>query len=143
MVRLSDRDVSPSPWHRFARRINPYDRHAPDLPGFEKTLRGGRSESHAEANWLILVATCGILMLGSKAEEYYYNIFFRVKMLLLGLVFVHGWIFSQTVYYNTAEIDHTPQISGQVKAGGTPLAAFVGRHRLRRTRDRIHRSPAQ
>ncbi len=24
---------------------------------------------------LILVATCGILMLGSKAEEYYYNIF--------------------------------------------------------------------
>jgi len=27
---------------------------------------------------------CGILMAGSKAEEYYYNAFFRAKLILLG-----------------------------------------------------------
>jgi hypothetical protein len=68
----------------------------------------------------ILVATCGILMLGSKAEEYYFNIFFRIKMLLLALVFVHGWAFRRSVYYNTVEIDRAPRIPAQAK-----LAAFL------------------
>ena len=54
---------------------------------------------------LVLVATCGILMLGAKAEEYYYNIFFRIKMLILALIFVHGWVFHRSVYFNTAELD--------------------------------------
>src|SRR3954447_13660920 len=27
----------------------------------------------------LIVVACGILMLGSKAEEYYYNVFFRIK----------------------------------------------------------------
>src|SRR5215469_13221208 len=27
---------------------------------------------------LVLIATCGVLMLGAKAEEYYYNIFLRL-----------------------------------------------------------------
>jgi hypothetical protein len=58
---------------------------------------------------LILIATCGILMLGSKAEEYYYNSFFRIKMLLLALIFMHGWIFRGTVYNNAAEIDRAPR----------------------------------
>ena len=49
---------------------------------------------------LVLIATCGILMLGSKAEEYYYNSFFRIKMLLLALIFIHGWIFRRSVYDN-------------------------------------------
>ena len=35
---------------------------------------------------LALVVTCGILMLGCKAEEYYYNAFFRLKLALLSLV---------------------------------------------------------
>jgi hypothetical protein len=56
---------------------------------------------------LILVATCGVLMLGAKAEEYYYNIFFRIKMLILALIFVHGWIFRRTVYYSTGELDRS------------------------------------
>jgi hypothetical protein len=68
----------------------------------------------------ILVATCGLLMLGSKAEEYYYNIFFRIKLLLLILMFVHGWAFRRSVYFNTVEIDRARQIPGQVK-----LAAFL------------------
>jgi len=57
---------------------------------------------------LILVATCGILMFGSKAEEYYYNSFFRLKMLLLALMFVHGWVFRRGVYEHPAEMDRTP-----------------------------------
>jgi hypothetical protein len=64
---------------------------------------------------LIMIATCGILMLGSKAEEYYYNGFVRLKLVLLALMFIHGWIFRRSVYYNTAEIDRSPQIPGRAK----------------------------
>lgn len=68
---------------------------------------------------LIVVVTCGILMLGSKAEEYYYNIFFRLKVVFLALMFLHGWIFRRSVYFNTEEIDRSPQVPGRVK-----LAAY-------------------
>jgi hypothetical protein len=64
---------------------------------------------------LILIATCGILMLGSKAEEYYYNIFFRIKISLLALMFLHGWFFRRSVYYNTAEIDRAAQVPQRAK----------------------------
>jgi hypothetical protein len=60
----------------------------------------------------ILIATCGILMFGSKAEEYYYNNFFRLKMLLLFLIFIHAWIFRPGIYASPAALDHIP--------GGTP-----------------------
>jgi hypothetical protein len=70
---------------------------------------------------LILIATFGILMLGSKAEEYYYNSYFRLKMLLLALIFIHGWIFRRSVYDSAAEIGSATR--------GTPgrakLAAIV------------------
>lgn len=56
---------------------------------------------------LIVIATCGILMLGAKAEEYYYNSFVRIKFSLLLLMFVHGWIFRRSVYFNGAEMDRT------------------------------------
>jgi hypothetical protein len=69
---------------------------------------------------LVIVATCGILMLGSKAEEYYYNIFVRIKLLLVALMFLHGWIFRQSVYFNTEEIDRAPQVPGRAK-----LAAYL------------------
>lgn len=64
---------------------------------------------------LIVIATCGILMLGSKAEEYYYNIFFRLKLTLLALMFLHGWYFRRTVYYNAAEIDKSPETPARAK----------------------------
>jgi hypothetical protein len=64
---------------------------------------------------LVLIAACGILMLGSKAEEYYYNSFFRIKMLLLALIFIHGWIFRGGVYDKTAEIDLARRIPGRAK----------------------------
>ena len=76
---------------------------------------------------LILVATCGILMLGSKAEEYYYNIFFRTKLILLALMFIHGWIFRRSVYFNTEEIDRAPRIPGRAKlAASLSLLLWAG-----------------
>jgi len=66
------------------------------------------------AGFLILIA-CGLLMAGCKAEEYYYNIFFRTKMTLLLLVGVHALIFHRGVYGNTAELDAAPRIPTQAK----------------------------
>jgi hypothetical protein len=69
------------------------------------------------AGFLILV-TCGLLMAGCKAEEYYYNVFFRTKMTLLLLVGVHALIFHRGVYGNTAELDAAPRIPAQAKLAG-------------------------
>jgi hypothetical protein len=62
----------------------------------------------------LIVATCGILMLGSKAEEYYYNVFFRSKMCILALIFIHGWVFRASVYRRAAEFDKA-EIPGRAK----------------------------
>jgi hypothetical protein len=76
---------------------------------------------------LILIATCGILMLGSKAEEYYYNIFLRVKIALLSLMFLHGWCFRRSVYYNTAEIDRAPKLPERAKlAASLSILLWIG-----------------
>src|SRR5665213_760278 len=58
----------------------------------------------------VFAATCGILLLGSKAEDYYYNIFFRIKLTLFMLVIVHALVFRRSVYNRVAEIDRHPQI---------------------------------
>jgi hypothetical protein len=77
---------------------------------------------------LVLIATCGVLMLGAKAEEYYYNTFFRLKLLLLGLIFVHGWVFRRGVYYNASELDRaSPRIPGRAKlAASLSILLLVG-----------------
>src|SRR5579863_5668113 len=58
----------------------------------------------------VILAVCGLLMLGSKAEEYYYNAFFRTKMALLALVAVHALVFRRGVYGNAAELDKAPRV---------------------------------
>lgn len=63
----------------------------------------------------VIVATCGILMASSKAEEYYYNIFFWTKMSLLALVAVHALVFHGSVYSKAAEMDRTSRIPGRAK----------------------------
>src|SRR5581483_188185 len=63
----------------------------------------------------VIVATCGILMLGSKAEEYYYNVFFRTKMLVLTLIFVHALVFRRSVYGRAADFDRAGRIPGRAK----------------------------
>ena len=66
-----------------------------------------------------ILAICGILMAGSKAEEYYYNAFFLAKMSLLALVGVHALVF-RSVYRDTAELDRAPAMPVKAK-----LAAFL------------------
>jgi hypothetical protein len=67
---------------------------------------------------LLIVVACGVLMLGSKAEEYYFNIFFRIKLLLLGCVVLHGLMFKGAVYNNTAALDRAQKMPGQAKLAG-------------------------
>ena len=62
----------------------------------------------------VIMVTCGVLLFGSKAEEYYYNIFFRTKMLILALILIHGLVFRAGVYRNGPALDASG-ITGQAK----------------------------
>jgi len=64
---------------------------------------------------LLLTATCGILMAGSKAEEYYYNVFFRTKLILFAVVIVTELVFYRSVYADPAVLDRSPGIPGNAK----------------------------
>ena len=69
---------------------------------------------------LALILTCGILLASSKADTYYPNPYFRIKMLLLTLTGVHALVFRRSVYRNTAAMD-----SGRAVAGKAKLAACL------------------
>jgi hypothetical protein len=72
-----------------------------------------------------LVVTCGFLVFSSKAEEYYYNPFFRIKVLLLALVVVHSLIFRARVYRAPASLDGPhPPVRAKL-AGGLSLALWL------------------
>lgn len=64
---------------------------------------------------LLLIVTCGVFMAGSKAEEYYYNSFFRAKMILLAVVVVHELVFRRSVYADPVALDRAPGIPGTAK----------------------------
>jgi len=67
------------------------------------------NQFRAPKRWgLLLTATCGVLMAGSKAEEYYYNAFFRTKLILFTVVIITELVFYRSVYANPAELDRTP-----------------------------------
>lgn len=57
---------------------------------------------------LLLMVVCGVLMAGAKAEEYYYNVFFRAKLALLALLVVHTLTFRRSVYADPAALDRAP-----------------------------------
>jgi uncharacterized membrane protein len=63
----------------------------------------------------VIVATCGILLASSKAEEYYYNSFFRAKLALFVAVALHALVFRGSVYNNAAALDQAPRIPGRAK----------------------------
>lgn len=63
---------------------------------------------------LLLMIVCGVILAGSKAEEYYYNVFFRIKIMLLLCVALHALIF-RGVYANTASLDQARVIPGQAR----------------------------
>jgi len=60
----------------------------------------------------ILAASFGFLLFAAKAEEYYYNAFFRTKMLLFVLVAIHALVFQKSVYAESVHLpaaDETPK----------------------------------
>lgn len=73
---------------------------------------------------LLAIATCGLLLASSKAEEYYYNVFFWTKMSLLGLIAVHGLYFRGSVYSKAAEIDQAGRIPGRARLAAV-LSLFL------------------
>jgi hypothetical protein len=75
---------------------------------------------------LTLIVACGLLLFGAKAEEYYYNSFFRMKMSILLLIAIHGAIFRAGVYRSGAALD-SGGLTGQARlAGGLSLALWFG-----------------
>ncbi len=75
---------------------------------------------------LLLAVICGVLMLCCKAEEYYYNAFFRAKVALFLLVIVHALIFRSGVYTKAAEFDREGRVPGMAKlAAGLSLLLWI------------------
>ena len=62
----------------------------------------------------IMIAT-GLLLATSEAEKYSPNPFFWTKMIILGLIFVHGAIFRPIVYNRTEDLDKSTVIPTNVK----------------------------
>src|SRR5258708_5020545 len=62
----------------------------------------------------LLAGTCGFLLFCCKAEEYYYNIFFRLKLTLFALIIIHALIFRASVYARAADF-HRDGIPGRAK----------------------------
>ena len=61
----------------------------PDTPVAEliRRLRTGKRIG------FVIAAACGFVLFAAKAEEYYYNPFFRAKILLLAMVAIHALVF--------------------------------------------------
>ncbi|HTB16415.1 MAG TPA: DUF6644 family protein [Bryobacteraceae bacterium] len=74
----------------------------------------------------VMVVGCGAMLLGSKAEMYYYNPFYWTKMALLCLVGVHALAF-RSIYGNPAALDSAPRIPGKAKlAACLSLLIWIG-----------------
>ena len=73
---------------------------------------------------LILMLILGFLLFGCKAEEYYYNAFFKMKVALLILVGINYLVFRGSVYNNGAELDRTPTAPGYAKLAAA-LSLFL------------------
>jgi hypothetical protein len=82
----------------------------------------------APKRWgLLLVVTCGFLLFSAKAEEYYYNRFFWMKISLLALIALHGLAFRGSVYRDPARLDKTSSTPGVAKlAAALSLVLWIG-----------------
>jgi hypothetical protein len=63
---------------------------------------------------LTLTATCGILLLWSKAAIYYPNPYLHIKLTLFVLIIIHALVF-RSVYRNIGDLDRSPVIPGRAK----------------------------
>jgi hypothetical protein len=66
------------------------------------------------AGGVVMIAT-GLLLATSEAEKYAPNPYFWTKMVVLGLIGVHGLIFRPLVYKRTEELDRSKTIPTVVK----------------------------
>ncbi len=74
----------------------------------------------------LCAATCGFLLFCSKAEDYSYNPFFRMKISLFLLVAVHALIFRGSVYNQPAKLDGPSGAPARAKvAAGISLFLWV------------------
>lgn len=74
----------------------------------------------------IMIAT-GLLLAASEAEKYAPNPFFWSKMVILGLIGVHGLIFRPILYNRTEELDRSPVIPTKAKiAAILSLVLWIG-----------------
>jgi uncharacterized membrane protein len=74
----------------------------------------------------VLVVGCGAMLLGSKAELYYYNPFYWAKMSLLVLVGIHALAF-RSVYGNPAALDRASRVPRKAKvAACLSLLIWIG-----------------
>lgn len=67
---------------------------------------------------LTIMVAAGLLMFGTKAEEYLLNAWFHAKVTLLALVVIHALVFRGSVYAKAAEFD-SKGVSGQAKLAAT------------------------
>ena len=75
----------------------------------------------------VIAATFGVLLFCSKAEEYYYNPFFRMKVLLFLLVAVHAFLFRRSVYMRASELDEAARVPARARlAAGLSLLIWAG-----------------
>jgi len=75
----------------------------------------------------VVMITLGVLMACCKAEEYYYNDWFRLKMALLVVVALHALIFRRRVYNRAAELDGMPSLPAGAKlAAAISLVLWIG-----------------
>jgi hypothetical protein len=77
------------------------------------------------AGFLVMM-TSGALLFYATPLARYQNLFFRLKMLTLGLAAVNAWVFHNTVYRRVAEwdLDPVPPRGARV-AGGLSLACWA------------------
>jgi hypothetical protein len=64
----------------------------------------------------VVIVTCGLLMAGSQASQYYQNPYFWTKIALLVLVGVHAMVFKPTVYDHPEKLDKSPVLPTRAKA---------------------------
>lgn len=70
----------------------------------------------------VVMVTCGGLMAAAKADQYYANPYFQIKMALLLLVGVHALVFRRSVYGNPGKPDRATAMA----AACLSLALWLG-----------------
>jgi hypothetical protein len=75
----------------------------------------------------VLMVLSGLLLFYSAPVRYYYNIFFRIKFLVMALAGVNLWVFHARMHRRIDEWDHANAPPGPVRlVGALSLASWAG-----------------